>query len=81
MNLERAAMMGKLAEARQKRQRLELKIEGNARMISQGLNTLLTPAADLEIPLLDEQFDELKTAWAELQVVNSEITRLEKALR
>lgn len=80
MNLERAAMMGKLAEAKQKRQRLELKIEGNARMISRGLNTLLTPPADLEIPLLDEQWDELKNAWAELQVTNSEISRLEKAL-
>ena len=80
MNLERAAMMGKLAELKQKRQRLTLKIEGNARMISQGLNTLLTPAADLEIPLLDEQWDELKSAWGELQVTNSEISRLEKAL-
>lgn len=80
MNLERAAMMGKLAEARQKRQRLELKVTGNARHICQGLNTLLTPPADLEIPLLDEQWDELKNAWAELQVTNSEIARLEKAL-
>jgi len=80
MNLERAAMMGKLAEARQKRQRLELKVEGNSRLICQGLNILLTPAADLEIPLLDEQWDELKSAWADLQVTNSEISRLERAL-
>lgn len=80
MSLERAAMMGKLAEARQKRKRLELKVEGNSRLICQGLNTLLTPPAELEIPLLDEQFDELKAAWADLQVTNSEIARLEKAL-
>lgn len=80
MNLERAAMMGKLSVAKQKRQRLELAIEGNARMISQGLNTLLTPAAELEVPLLDEQWDELKTAWAEMQVIISDISRLEKAL-
>lgn len=81
MNLERAAMMGKQAEAKQRQTRLTLKIEGDASHIRQCLNTTLTPPAELEIPLLDEQWDELKTAWAELQVVTSYLARLEKELR
>lgn len=81
MNLERAAMKGRLAEAEQKQARLQMRIEGYARHIRQSLNTTLTPAAELEIPLLDEQWDELKAAWAELQVVMSDIARLEKELR
>lgn len=81
MSLERAAMQGKLAEAKQKRDRLKLKIEGNARHMCQSMNTLLTPPEELEIPLLDEQWDELKMAWAELHVAILDISRLEKALR
>lgn len=81
MNMERAAMKGKLAEAEQRRGKLTLKMEGSCRSVCQGLNTALTPPADLEIPLLDEQWDELKTAWMDLQLVNNEITRLEKELR
>lgn len=81
MNIERAAMQGRLAEARQKRDKLNLKIEGNARHLCQSLNTLLTPPEELEMPLLDEQWDELKTAWIDLHIVLADITRLEKALR
>jgi cell shape-determining protein MreC len=81
MNLERAAMMGRLAEAKQTRDRLTLLIKGNSQQIRQGLNTLLTPVEELEVLLLDEQWDALKTAWAELLVVNEEIRRLEKELR
>lgn len=79
--MERAAMRGKMAEAEQKRERLKLKIEGAARHLRQSLNTALTPPEELEIPLLDEQWDELKMAWAELQGVLSDIARLEKELR
>ena len=80
MNLDNAAMKGHLAEAQQTRTRLILKVEGNARHLRQALNTLLTPPEELEIPLLDEQWDELKNAWAELQVINGKIKRLEKEL-
>jgi len=80
LNLERAAMRGKLAELRETKQRLQLRIEGNARHLCQGLNTFLTPPDELEIPLLDEQWDELKSAWAELQVVNNSLGKLEKEL-
>lgn len=80
MNLERAAMYGRLAEAKQKRDKLELKIRGNARHMCQAMNTLLTPPSELEIPLLDEQWDDLKTAWIDLHLVLGEIARFEKEL-
>lgn len=81
MNLERAAMHGRLAEAKEKRDKLKLRINGNASHMRQSLNTLLTPAEELEIPLLDEQWDELKTAWMDLHIMLAEIARLEKELR
>ncbi|MDD5106056.1 MAG: hypothetical protein PHC49_10615 [Desulfuromonadaceae bacterium] len=81
MSIERAAMQGRLAEAKQKRDRLKLKMDGDARQICQGLNTLLTPHEELEIPLLDEQWDALKSAWGELLMVNEDIKQLERKLR
>lgn len=81
MSLEREAMQGRLAGLRQQREKLRLRIDGNARQIRQGLNTVLTPVDDLEVLLLDEQWDELKTAWAELTKINSDIARLERELR
>lgn len=80
MNIERAALRGKLAEAEQTRDKLKLKIEGLARHIRQSLNTALTPPAELEIPMLDEQWDDLKTAWMDLHIVLAEIARLRKEL-
>jgi hypothetical protein len=79
-NLERAAMRGKLAEAKEREKRLALRIGGNAQAIRQGLNTTLTPVADLEIPQLAEQMDELVQTWGELQATIAEIGRLEKEL-
>jgi len=81
MNLERAAMRGKLAELQEAAKRLRLKIEGDATAIRQGLNTALTPVDDLEVPQLAQQMDSLVMAWAELQKVGSDIARLERELR
>lgn len=81
MNLEREAMQGRLAGLRQQRDKLRLRIEGNARLICQGLNLLLVPIDDLEVSLLDEQWDDVKSAWAELIAINAQITRLERELR
>lgn len=81
MSLERAAMKGKLAELEQQRTRLRLKIEGNATGIRAGLNTALTPAEELQVPMIAEQMDELVMAWAELQKCLSDISRLERELR
>jgi hypothetical protein len=81
MNLERAAMRGKLSEKQDAAQKLRYRIEGNCQGIRAGLNTALTPVDDLEIPMLSGQMDELVMAWGELQGVLAEISRLEKALR
>jgi len=81
MSAEREQMQGRLASLREKKKKLELKIDGNAEYIRQSLNTVLTPAAELEIPLLDEQWDDLKTTWIDLHIVLDDIARLEKALR
>jgi hypothetical protein len=81
MNLERAAMMGKLAEAREKEKKLILKGESFCSAIRQGLNTALTPFTEMEIPQTMSQMDDLVMAWSELQKVQSDIGRLERELR
>lgn len=81
MSIERETMRGRLASLESERKKLELLIEGNARMIRQNLNTVLIPSAELEIPLLDEQWDSLKSAWVELQVVISDIAKLKRELQ
>ena len=80
MNLERAAMRGKLVTQKETAARLRLRIEGNCRAIRSGLNCALTPVDDLEVPMTAEQMDELVAAWGELQATLSGIARLEKEL-
>jgi len=80
MNLERAAMKGKLVEAREKRVRLINRIQGDATAIRAALNTALTPAEELNVPVIDEQWDQLKEAWAELVSANQDIRQLEREL-
>ena len=80
MSLERAAMRGKLVDAQLRQKKLTLRIEGNCTAIRTGLNTMLTPVRDLEVPQLAEQMDDLVNAWGELQATISEISRLEREL-
>ncbi len=80
MSMERAAMRGKLSEAEDKKRRLELRIEGDAEAIRTGLNTALTPAAELPVPMLAEQWSQLTEAWGELQAVILEVERLKRGL-
>lgn len=80
MSIEREAMRGRLAAWRDQQKKLRLRIEGSARTIRTGLNTTLYSADALDVPLLDEQWDQLKSAWAELAVVNGDIERLEREL-
>jgi len=80
MNMERAAMRGKLAEARERESRLALLIDGYCDAVRSGLNTALVPVADLDIPQVGVQWDALEAAWGELQGVRGEIARLEKGL-
>lgn len=81
IDMERAAIMGRLAEARQKEGQLTLSIESYCQTIRAYLNTTLTPAADLEIPTAATQWDALEGTWGELQTVRLEIARLERGLR
>lgn len=80
MNVEREAMRGRLSGLRDQQKKLRLRIEGNARAIRTGLNTALHSVDDLDVPVLDEQWDELKAAWGELAMINANIARLEKEL-
>lgn len=81
MNLERAAMKGRLAELQGQQKRLLLRGDGLCTSIRQGLNTALTPFAEQEIPLVVSQMDDLVMTWAELQKTQSDIGRLERELR
>lgn len=80
MSLERAAMQGKRAVAKEREKKLILRIEGNCTAIRTGLNTALTPVHELQVPQLAGQMDELVTAWGELQATRGEIARLEREL-
>ncbi len=80
MNLERAAMKGKLAGLDQDETRLMMRMESGAKAIRQGLNTSLIEVWDMEIPQLDEQWDILKSSWGELIKVRADIARLRKEL-
>lgn len=81
MNLERAAMRGRLAEVEQNETRLTMRIEAAARAMKQGLNTALTPVEELAIPELDTIWDDLKLAWSELVRTQLEKSRLLRELK
>jgi hypothetical protein len=80
MNLERAQMRGVLEEKKQQRERCRYAIKGNADAIRGKLNTLLTTPDELEVPLIDELWDQIKSTWSQLQLLNADIKRFEKEL-
>ena len=80
MNMERAALRGRLAQAREKKIRRMSKFEALARSIRQGLNTALTDIEDMEIPQLSEMWSDLEVCWGELLSIRGDIERLEKEL-
>jgi hypothetical protein len=81
MNLERAAMKGRLAEARAQKAQLENKVRALAEAMRPKLNlNLLADPADLDILALSSLMEELVIHTGELLAVKSEISRLEKEL-
>jgi len=80
MNLERAAMKGRLEEDRASSARLRLKIDGLCQSIRQQLNTALTSVDELDVPLAAQMMDDLVAAYAELTALAGRIARLEKEL-
>ncbi|WP_305042385.1 hypothetical protein [Geoalkalibacter sp.] len=80
MNLERAAMKGKLADLKDKRRAAELRAEGLCRSIRSELNTLIRPVAECEVPTAAQQMDDLVAAWGELASLDGQIARLTREL-
>lgn len=81
MNLERAAMKGKLAEAEQKLISLKKKGEALCSFMRQALNVSLTAVEDIDIGQAAQMFDELVMTIAEISGLKTEIAKLERELR
>jgi hypothetical protein len=81
MNLERAAMKGRLAELEGQINALRHRGRGLAGSIRLLLNDNLTALEDMEISQAAELMGQLQTAHAELLLARSEISRLERELR
>ncbi len=73
-------MRGILEEKKQKRERCRYAIRGNADAIRGKLNTMICTPDEIEVPLVDELWDQVKSSWSELQLLNADIARLEKEL-
>jgi len=80
MNIERAAMRGKLAEAKEKKFRLKNKFEALATAVRTQLNTALTDIEDIPMDELSPMFSDLELTWAEILALRSEIEKLERRL-
>ena len=80
VNLERAALRGRLAGAEDHLRVQMNKFEALAGSIRQGLNTALAPIEDIEIPQLSAMWSDLETCWAEILSARSDIERLKKEL-
>jgi hypothetical protein len=82
MDVERAAMKGRLATARERKAQLEIKVCAACDAIRPKLNcNLVSEPAELEIVEAGTLMDSLEEIYAELLGVVSEISRLEKALK
>lgn len=81
MSMERAAMQGRLAEAKARQYELINKVEGLCTAIRGLLNTALTDVKKLEVAQADQLMDDLMASMAEIYGCDSTIQRLEKELR
>ena len=81
INLERAAMRGRLAECESAQVRLRNKFEVLSRTLREGLNTALHREIEaIEIPQLSMIWSELEKTWGELLSIRSDIERLQREL-
>ena len=71
----------KLTNLEHTAKRLRIEIENLAQIICINLDCSLKRPEDLLIDIVDNQFDELKSKWAELTIALSEIKRLEEELK
>lgn len=79
-DMERTLMQGKLAQAREDKAKLVMKINGLCTIIRQGLNPVLLPVEEMDIAQAASLMDELLSAHIELLDVTTQIQRLERAL-
>ena len=61
--------------------RLRGEIDSLSKIICINLDCSLKHPEDLPIDIVDNQFDELKSKWAELNIALSEIKRIEEELK
>ncbi|PKN05529.1 MAG: hypothetical protein CVU74_01300 [Deltaproteobacteria bacterium HGW-Deltaproteobacteria-9] len=71
----------RLTNLEHKAKQLRIEIENLSQVISINLDCSLKRPEDLPIDIVDNQFDELKSKWAELVSAQAEIKRLEEELR
>lgn len=82
VNLERAAMKGRLVESEKEQVRLRNKFEALARTLREGLNTALHREIEaMDIPQLSVIWSELEKTWGELLSIRSDIERLCRELQ
>jgi len=80
MSHERAAMRGKLAEAKARSTALEGAIERYSSEIRAKLNTALTPVAELDVAGVQSAMADLADAWAEYTALRGRMARLTREL-
>ena len=77
---ERAVARGQLEALKQQQKKMRMGLEKACADVRAGLNTVIVPVDDLNIPVVAEKMDAIQEDWAELAVVNSQIDRLEREL-
>jgi hypothetical protein len=80
MNIERAAMKGKLAAAKENRAYMRNKAEALATAIRMRINTAITDIEDIRMDELSPMWSDLEVTWAEILSLSREIDRLDKDL-
>jgi len=80
MSTQNAMRQVKLTNLMHTAARLRQDIGALERTISINLDTSLTRPENLPVEIIDSQWDELKSKWAELTVALADIKRLEEEL-
>lgn len=81
MSLQNEMRRVKITNLEHTARRLRMEIENLSKTICINLDCSLRRPEELDIAVLDSQWDELKGKWADLSVALAEITRLEEELK
>jgi hypothetical protein len=81
MSTQNAMRRVKITNLEHKARKLRLEIENLSETICINLDCSLHRPEDLLIDIVDNQFDELKSKWADLISTQAEIKRLEEELK